>query len=197
MEYRGKISKNQRPSQGQYLTSFQRKFLQKSLEDQLPDTYRQRILIMLLADEGKSQSQICQHLNCCPATARHWTLMAQTGRAHQWQEHPLGRPKIVNEQYLQRLKELATNSPQDYGYAFRRWTGYWLSQHLQKEFGIEVHQRHINRLLKQMGLSTRGKLQPQQQEFETSKTAQISIDDLPVNHLSDSSSLWSFNLVKS
>ena len=136
-----------------YLSEFQRKILQKNLEETQIESYRQRILIMLLADEGKSQKEIAQSLNCSAATVRHWTTMARMGLAHQWQEVPVGRPKRINHEYLQRLKELVNKSPQDFGYSFQRWTGSWLSRHLAKELGIEVHERHTNRLLKEMGLS--------------------------------------------
>ncbi|MGK7873734.1 MAG: transposase [Xenococcaceae cyanobacterium] len=142
---------------GQILTPFQRKLLQKSLQDDLPEQYRQRIEIMLLADEGKTQTQICQALGCSQATARHWIFMAHSGQAHKWQEQPIGRPKSVNEEYLERLQELVSQSPRAFDYSFQRWTAHWLSKHLAQEFGIEVTARHINRLLKQMGLSTRGK----------------------------------------
>ncbi|MEM7555958.1 MAG: helix-turn-helix domain-containing protein [Cyanobacteria bacterium P01_A01_bin.84] len=137
------------------LTPFQRKLLQKKLHSDLPLSYRQRIQIMLLASEGKSQTQICKALGCCPATVRHWMHIARSGMAHQWEDCPIGRPKAVNEDYLKRLKELVDNNPRDYGYSFERWTGNWLSKHLAKEFAVEVSGHHINRLLKQMGLSTR------------------------------------------
>lgn len=164
---------------GKYLTPFQRKILQKSLEKNLPDSYRQRIEIMLLADEGQSQTKICQTLGCCAATARHWIHIARTGMAHQWQDCPIGRPKAVNEQYLERLKELISNSPRDYGYAFRRWTATWLQKHLAKEFGIEVSDRHIKRLLKQMGLSTRPKpSNTLENSSEQTQDAKILIGDL-------------------
>ena len=78
--------------------------------------------VLLLADDGKSQTEICQTLGCCPATARHWMHIARSGMAHQWQDYPIGRPKAVNENYLERLKELINQSPRDYGYSFRRWT---------------------------------------------------------------------------
>ena len=65
------------------LTPFQYELLQKSLQEDLTEMYRQRIQIMLLADEGKSQTQICQALGCCPATARHWIHIARNGMAHQ------------------------------------------------------------------------------------------------------------------
>ncbi|MBD2774088.1 helix-turn-helix domain-containing protein [Iningainema sp. BLCCT55] len=121
---------------GKYLTQFQRKLLQKILQEDLSQSYRRRIQIMLLADEGKSQTEICQILGCSPATARHWTHIARAGMAHQWQDCSIGRPKAANEQYLERLKELISSSSRDYGYSFGRWTANWLNKHLTKELGI-------------------------------------------------------------
>ena len=99
------------------LTPFQRKLLEKKLHSDLPESYRQRIQIMLLADEGKSQTKICRTLGCCPATVRHWMHIARSGMAHQWEDCPIGRPKAVTQEYLARLKELVNNSPRDYGYS--------------------------------------------------------------------------------
>jgi transposase len=141
-------------STGKYLTAFQRQLLQNKLQEDLSESYRQRIKIMLLADEGKTQTEICQILGCCPATVRHWMHIARTGMAHQWQDCPLGRPKAINQEYVERLQELLSQSPRDCGYGFRRWTVSWLGKHLAKELGIEVSDRHLKRVLKQMGLST-------------------------------------------
>ncbi len=143
--------------QGQLLTPFQRQLLQKSLLSDLPKHYLQRIEIMLLADRGNTQTQICETLGCSQGTARDWILMARSGQAHKWDDRPIGRPKAINDQYLERLQELAHQSPREFGYVFRHWTAQWLSKHLAKEFGIEISSRHINRLLKKMGLSTRPK----------------------------------------
>lgn len=178
----------------QFLTPFQRKLLGKSKQEDVPELYRQRIEIMLLADEGKTQTEICQTLGCSPATARHWIHIARSGMAHQWQDCPIGRPKAVNEEYLERLKELLTNSPRDYGYFFQRWTVNWLNKHLTKEFGIQVSDRHLKRLLKQMGLSTKRKPAQRKETGEQQKDGKsIFIDDLKsVNH-SDVNSLWLLN----
>jgi transposase len=171
---------------GKCLTSFQRNLLQKSLQEDLPEFYSQRIQIILLADSGKSQTEICQILGCCPATVRHWTHIARAGMAHQWRDCPIGRRKLVNDQYLECLKELVSNSPRDYGYPFRRWTANWLSKHLAKELGISVSARHLKRLLKQMGLSTC----PKPGNIEKSATQEtrdfkILISDLKVADTSD------------
>jgi transposase len=162
---------------GQYLTRFQRQLLQKHLETEIASEYRQRIEIMLLADEGRTQTQICRSLGCSPLTARHWMFMAKSGQAHNWQEQPIGRPKIVNAEYLARLKELVTKSPKDFGYSFPRWTGQWLGKHLAKEFNIEVSARHINRLIKEIEIdlkSASGEDRPLRQ----SAGQQIAISDL-------------------
>ena len=106
--------------QSLYLTLFQRKLLEKSLQEDLTKSYRQRVQIMLLASEGKSQPEICEILGCCSATVRHWMHIARAGMAHQWQDCPIGRPKIVSDEYLERLRELLAHSPRDYGYSFRR-----------------------------------------------------------------------------
>jgi transposase len=182
---------------GKFLTPFQSKTLQKSLQEDLPESYRQRIEIMLLADRGKSQTEICQTLGCCPATARHWMHIARTGMAHQWQECPIGRPRAVNEEYLERLKELVTHSPRDYGYAFRRWTASWLQKHLKKEFGVEVSDRHIKRLLKQMGLSTRPKANNTEDTTSQKATSsKILIRDLNLANPKDNAEFLPIDLAK-
>jgi transposase len=82
----------------------------------------------------------------------------------------VGRPKIVSADYLNRLRELVSHSPRQFGYPFDRWTANWLQRHLGREFDCIVSDRHINRLLKQMGLSTRHKKE---------RAAMITIADLP------------------
>ena len=139
---------------GQYLTPLQRKLLLRNVKTHLRPEYRLRIEIMLLADVGESQAEICNLLGCSQATARYWISMAQTGKFYLWNDRPVGRPKTVSSAYVKRLEELVVSSPREYGYSFRRWTAMWLKRHLAEELGIEVTERHINRMLKELGLST-------------------------------------------
>ena len=163
-------------NQGKYLTPFQRKLLEKGLQTKdLRSEYQCRIKIMLLADEGFTKTKISKTLKCTLETARYWMGQARAGQAHNWQDCPRGRPKTANAEYLARLQELAQKSPRDCGYPFKRWTGQWLSKHLNKELGIELSSRHVNRLLKQMGLSVRAK----------------SVD---TNHLSNSDNIQGSNI---
>ncbi len=164
-------------SLNKYLTQFQSQLLEKNLQTETIPEYRQRIQIMLLADEGKTQTQICRILSCSPLTARHWIFMAKSGQAHNWKDQTIGRPKTITSEYRERLKQLMGESPKDLGYPFARWTGQWLSKHLSQEFNIEVTARHVNRLIEEMNDEVRlveaEGLQPQ-----VLKSRQIAIVDL-------------------
>lgn len=182
--------------QSQFLTTFQRKLLLESLQADLRPEYRRRIEIMLLADMGHSQTQICTTLGCSQVTARHWIEMAQAGQVHKWNDDPIGRPQTVNEQYLDRLKELVSHSPREYGYAFQRWTAQCLRKHLAKELGIEVSARHINRLLKKLGLSNRYRRSRAGKITNLSSTRESSITIGDLQSSSSPGVLWSFNFIK-
>jgi transposase len=177
--------------QGKFLTSFQRKLLLKNLQSELRPEYSRRIEIILLADMGKSQAQICSLLGCSQETARYWIAITQAGQAHLWDQSPVGRPKTVNDQYLERLKELVNHSPRDYGYPFQNWTAQWLSKHLAKELGIEISDRHVNRLLKSMGLSSQQRRMTSQSAGDDSKNANIVIGTLQASPSSEEfHALW-------
>lgn len=127
----------------------------EALPENLEPIHRRRLEIAIRTHLGQSQAEICSALGCSKDTARHWMTIAKTEGLNSWYSKPVGRPKRVDDAYKQRLRELVTSSPQQHGYAFKRWTAGWLGKHLAKEMGIEVSDRHVNRLLKQMGLSTR------------------------------------------
>ncbi len=161
------------PQSNEFLTPFQKQLLERALEKEQNPLYVKRLQIMWMAASGHSQTQICQVLGCAPITARYWIEVARAGNAHLWREHPVGRPRQVDQHFRDRLKVLVQRSPREVGYPFQRWTGQWLSKHLAQETGIEVSDRHIHNLLKEMGLSTRPTSQP------TTESQQIQISDLP------------------
>lgn len=184
------------PFIGKYLTPFQRKLLEKSLQSESREKYRQRIQIILLVDQGKKQAEICKMLGCSPATASRWINLAKLGQSHRWNEDKIGRPKVADEEILDRLKELVNHSPGDYGYSFKRWTAAWLSKHLEKEFGQTVSDRRINQLLKEIGLSTRPKSSKTEEDSKTNfNNNRVAISDLQPEIGAKSHSFLLFNLL--
>lgn len=178
---------------GKFLTPFQQRLLLRNLQSELRSEYRRRIEIILLADRGKSQAQICAMLGCSQETARYWIAITQAGQAHLWNQSPVGRPKTVNDQYLDRLKELVSHSPRDHGYPFQTWTAQWLSKHLAKEMGIEISDRHVNRLLKSMGLSSQQRRTASRPIGDDSK-ANIVIGNLQAPASPEAATPWTFQL---
>lgn len=145
------VTKAMSSSTGKYLSLSQRQQLLEILtEPNIPDIDRKRIQIILFADEGKSQGEIRKLLDCTAATASKWILIAESGKIDRWQKYRRGRPSKVDQPYLDRLKELISKSPRDFGYSFKRWSGVCLARHLEKEFGVALTPTHINRLRKQL-----------------------------------------------
>lgn len=63
-----------------------------------------------------------------------------------------GQPALSNPSYRQHLQAIATVSPRQLGYPFRRWTISWLSYHLSHECGIQLSDRQIGQALRQLGI---------------------------------------------
>lgn len=164
-------------SEGLYLTLFQRQLLQENIQKDLPRSYRQRLEIILLTDNGKTQAEICRMIGCCTSTASRWIQLTKAGLAHNYLDCPVGRPKIVTDEYIELLRELLQHSPRDYGYPFRTWTVSWLGKHITKVMGIEVSESHLKRVMRDLGLSTR--LPKSQPEKYKQPGANIFIADLP------------------
>jgi transposase len=165
--------------QARDLASILAEILPEKSPQNLDGKQRRRLEIILRSHLGQSQAEICSALGCSKDMARYWMAIAQTPQIDSWQDTHVGRPKRVSKQYLKRLEELVTSNPQNYGYAFKRWTAKCLSQHLAKELNIEISDRHINRLLKQMGLSTKNSQASSLEDKSTSqKKKGIAIEDL-------------------
>lgn len=178
----------------QYLTSILAEMFPDNLLKNMDCRHRRRLEIILRSHLGQSQVEICSALGCSKDMARYWMAIANRPASDSWQDTCVGRPKMVNKEYLQRLQELVSSSPKEHGYAFKRWTAKCLSQHLSTELGIQISDRHVNRLLKQMGLSTRdSQYQAKLEEFDSNKSAsgRISIQDLNPSASSQlNDSLW-------
>ena len=182
--------------QAQDLTSVLTEILAEKSTKNLDHRHRRRLEIILRSHLGQSQVEICSALGCSKDMARYWMAIAKKPSSDSWQDTCVGRPKRISDEYLQRLQELVTSSPKDHGYAFKRWTAKCLSQHLGTELGIEISDRHVNRLLKQMGLSTKNSQHPassNESSSSNSKPGRITIQDLNPSACSQlNDSLWWF-----
>ncbi|MGB7412577.1 MAG: helix-turn-helix domain-containing protein [Thermosynechococcaceae cyanobacterium] len=152
--------------------------LEEGSHRHLRPEHRLRLEIMLRADRGESQRTICAALGCAPGTARFWMKMMELGEIDAWASAPIGRPQKVSPEYLARLRELVCHSPKTYGYAIKQWTALFLRQQLIKELGIDVSDRHINRLLNEMQISSPYRHKSSRPSRGQNRNSAITIQDL-------------------
>jgi hypothetical protein len=115
------------------------------------------------------------------------------GIPSEWKKRPIGRPTVINENYIICLYELLEGGPRNHGYTFNRWTVHWLNKHLSKELGIVISDRHLKRLLKDLGWSTLSK--PNRSSLPH-KSNRIHIADISPNYLVDELKFTENNLLQ-
>lgn len=137
-----------------FLTSEQVKRLQKALRESEQPHVRERILILLLQNEGRTQREIAQFLGCSPRTVAHWCLHGdpdQLESLHNKREQEHYRK--ATPEYIQLLLETIDQAPETFGYDFGRWTGERLATYLAQQTGIILSGSQVRRILKRKKFS--------------------------------------------
>ena len=111
------------PPAKNFLTSEQVTQLQQALkESELPHV-RERILIILLQNNGRTQQEISKFLGCFPRTVAYWCMHGDPDNLeslHNKREYEHNR-KAAPE-YIELLLKTVDREPSDLGYEFGRWT---------------------------------------------------------------------------
>jgi transposase len=110
---------------------------------------RERILIFLLENEGKSYKEIADFLGCSPRTVAYWAVHGSPNNLETLEDkRRKGNYHKATDEYINMLLEVIDKDPIELGYEFGRWTGKRLSEHLEKETGIKLSKSQIVRILK-------------------------------------------------
>ena len=137
-----------------FLTSQQVSTLQQALkESELPHV-RERILILLLQNDGKPQHQSAQFLGCSPRTVAYWCKHGDPDKLESLhnkreQEHY----RKATPEYVQLLLKTVDIEPAELGYEFGRWTAERLATYLAQETGIALSGSQVRRILKRKKFS--------------------------------------------
>ncbi len=133
-----------------FLTSEQVSKLQKALkESELPHV-RERILIILLQNDGKTQQEIAKFLGCSSRTVAYWCMHGEPENLeslHNKREQESYRK--ATPEYLKLLLETVEKEPEELGFEFGRWTSERLATYLAQQTGIELSSSQVRRILKQ------------------------------------------------
>jgi transposase len=137
-----------------FLTSEQIIQLQKALKGSEQPHVRERILILLLQNDGKPQREIAQFLGCSPRTVAYWCMHGDPDKLeslHNKREQESYRK--ATPEYIQLLVETVEKQPEELGYEFGRWTGERLATYLAAQTGIRLSGSQVRRIIKRKKFS--------------------------------------------
>ncbi len=127
--------------------------LQKALDSELPHV-RERILILLLQNDGKPQREIAQFLGCSPRTVAYWCMHGDPDKLESLHnKRDQQNYRKATPTYIQLLLETIDKEPAELGYEFGRWTGERLATYLAQETGISLSGSQVRRILKRKKFS--------------------------------------------
>lgn len=132
-----------------FLTLEQVTKLQTALrESELPHV-RERILILLLQNDGKTQQEIAQFIGCSPRTVAYWCMHGDPDKLESLHNKRSQESyRKATPEYLKLLLETIEKEPSELGYEFGRWTGERLATYLAEQTGIQLSGSQVRRILK-------------------------------------------------
>jgi transposase len=137
------------PPTRNFLTLEQVQELQQALkESELPHV-RERILIILLQNDGRTQQEIAKFLGCSPRTVAYWCMHGDPDNLetlHNKREYEHYRK--ATPEYIEILLNTVDQEPSELGYEFGRWTAERLATYLSERTGIELSSSQVRRILK-------------------------------------------------
>ena len=140
-----------------YLTSEEKLELQRQLKFHEHPDIRERILILLLRDNGKTQQEIADFIGCSLRKVAYWCAHGDPSNVESLiDERMNGNYHKATDEYINLLLEVIEKEPQELGYEFGSWTAQRLASHLEKEMGIRLSGSQIRRILAKKNMSTSG-----------------------------------------
>jgi transposase len=132
------------------LTPEQIKRLQTLVRTSNLSHVRERALILLLHNDGKTQQGIADFLGCSPRTVAHWCKQGDPDRLDSLlNRRDQETHRKATLEYIELLLEVSNRKPQTLGCPFERWTGERLAVYLAEQTGIQMSGSQIRRILKQ------------------------------------------------
>lgn len=130
------------------LTSLQRESLQKALRQSNSWQLTQRILILLLMDDGKTYQEVSDFLGCGYRTVAYWCVHGDPDKLESLQDdREKGNHQKVTKEYIELLMQIIEKEPSDLGYEFGRWSTARLATYLTEVTGIGLSGEQVRRIL--------------------------------------------------
>lgn len=131
-----------------HLTPEQVEKLQKALKEEENGDIRERILMLLLLNDGKTQAKIADFLGCSLNKVSYWCVHGDPDNLESLKDERMrGNHKKATDKYIEILLETIDKEPQELGYEFGRWTAKRLATYLESITGIQLSGSQVRRIL--------------------------------------------------
>jgi transposase len=131
-----------------YLTPEEKQEPQRQLKVHEHRDVRERILVLLLRNDGRTQQEIADLLGCSLRKVAYWSAHGDPSKLDSLIDKRMkGNYHKATDQYIDLLLEVIDKEPQDYGYEFGSWTAQRLAYYLEKETGIKLSGSQVRRIL--------------------------------------------------
>lgn len=137
------------PAKG-FLTASQKENLQKALKESEKPYLRERVLMLLLMNDGKTYQEISEFLGCASRSVAYWCVHGDPDNLESLKDkREQGNYRKATVAYVELLMKVIETSPLDFGYEFGRWSTNRLATYLAQETGIQLSGEQVRRILKQ------------------------------------------------
>jgi transposase len=134
----------------QFLNPTQKKNLQKALRSIVDPHQRQRILMLLLRNDGKTYEEIMGFIGCSYRSVAHWCIHGNPDDLESFKDgRAQGNYRKATPEYIAELLNVIEQEPIAFGYEFGRWTTSRLATHLATTTEIQMSSVQVGRILKQ------------------------------------------------
>ncbi|MBD1906783.1 IS630 family transposase [Funiculus sociatus GB2-A5] len=131
-----------------YLNREQVEKLQKALKEEENGYIRERILMLLLLNDGKTQAKIAEFLGCSINKVSYWCIHGDPDNLESLKDKRMrGNHKKATDKYIEILLETIDKEPEELGYDFGRWTAQRLAIYLESITGIQLSGSQVRRIL--------------------------------------------------
>ncbi len=131
-----------------HLSQEQKERLLKAMKEDKNPQIRERVLILLLINDGKTYQKIAKFLGISYPTVADWAVHGGPAKMESFID---GRSQGIfwkaTPKYEEVLLEVVEKEPLEYGYEFGRWTANRLAPHLEQATGIKLSGSQFRRIL--------------------------------------------------
>ncbi|AFZ11559.1 transposase [Crinalium epipsammum PCC 9333] len=131
-----------------HLSQEQREQLLTILKEHENPYVREKVLILLLINDGKTYQEISEFLDLAYPTVAYWAVHGDPDNLDSFLDgRREGNFSKVTQEYENLLLEVVEKEPAEYGYEFGRWTAARLATYLEQATGIKLSGSQVRRRL--------------------------------------------------